>query len=123
MPNDGTVQDSRNPYSPQWGYLMLAENENNFTLDNYAFRERFEYAVSYTGTGSSKPKWPPMFDAAWNKYIMFFHNIKRKRKTRRLLGGTKVKFEMRKAEITLLDSDNVPGKKQRIWVAEVVEIR
>lgn len=105
----GTIQDSRNPNSPQWGYLE----------------------VTLKGSESSNPgQWPKIYDPDdWNKFVMFMHNKQKPGGggTETWPRGTGVEFEFLKAKISVHKNDN-PGNphlpnslNRNIWVAVLVK--
>lgn len=126
---DGTIQDSRRPTSPQWGYLKLDQNANTFTLNRYAIDDpKLGVYAARFGTGTAVDKWPPIFDTGWNQYIMFLHNIQENGDTKRLVRETQVRFEMVKATINIKKEDLPEGVElpdhfidKKIWVAIVTD--
>ncbi len=99
--SDGTIQDSRNPTSPQWGYLKVTSTD--------------QQGPSNTGN------WPPIHAPDWNQYVMFMHNKQKPGGgTEFWVAGTEVKFEFFKAKISIHKNDNpgMPNSLNRnLWVA------
>ena len=90
---DGIVQDSRNPNSPQWGYLKVKHGDIKFFNDLDILSLTYDEPVIDVGSGSKK---------RWNQYVLFMHNLKKKKgDTRRLKRGTKVKFKLVKAKLKI----------------------
>jgi hypothetical protein len=118
--SDGTIQDSRNPYSPQWGYLKVKNGDIKYFDDKDILSLFNDEPVVDVGYKSKK---------RWNQYVLFLHNIKKKKKgkTKRLLRGTKVKFEMVKARLKIEGKQRKKYSKlklkkgMKIYVALVTE--
>lgn len=124
MPS-GTTQDSRDPNSPQWGYLKIGEDVTNITLDEHIYKECKGTECEGYHARFEMPEpgdWPLIFDPAWNEYIMFYHNKQRDGKLRRLVKGTDVKFKMKKATVVLDNPEEGEAKEFKIWVARVEEV-
>ena len=109
---EGTIQDSRNPNSPQWGYLEV---------------EKDDASGPHRDTGISDPKRPE-----WNRYVMFLHEIQEGTgpSTKRFIRGDRVLYDMKEAFVILpqagIDFEefeaSLPQNVQmvrRLWVAEV----
>lgn len=90
MPN-GTIQDSRMPQSPQWGYLEIEEDD---------MQEYKEGKGGYLDIGKTGGR-------PWNKYVLY---VTREQLDPNLRQGERVEFEMVQCEIL--------GAKA--WVAEVI---
>lgn len=91
MPN-GTIQDSRMPQSPQWGYLEIEED------DMVDYKEgKGEYLD--TGRTGGRP---------WNKYVLYVND---QQKQFLLRQGDRVKFEMVECDLMGIN----------VWVAVISE--
>jgi len=104
----GTVQDSRDPNSPQWGYLKVDDTTE------------LQYAAK---------------DQNWNNYVLFVHDqeknaINTSKFSQVITGkgaikaGTKVGFEMVEAElnvggVALPSEKSTPNTK--LWVARITD--
>ncbi len=124
MPS-GDTQDSRDPNSPQWGYLKLSENLSNTDLDKHIYEEcKGTECEGYHASFDMPEKgdWPLIFDPAWNEYIMFYHSKQRDGKLRRLIRGTNVRFKMKKATVRLENPEDGDTEEFKIWVARVEEV-
>ena len=88
---DGTTQDSRNPYSPQWGYLKVKDSDQ----------------IKEEGEKGNKTK-----DEIWNEYVMFLHPPGEKDK---IEPKKYVRFNMVRAEIKVINKGKLI--KREVWVA------
>jgi len=102
MPN-GTIQDSRNPTSPQFGYLRM----RNSDLPGYGAHAQVKDPGNKKQLLDSGP--PP-----WNRYVVFI-NDKSVTEVDRFVRGDRVAFEMFHLDV---DLDGTEGK---IWVAKVTK--
>lgn len=102
MPN-GTIQDSRSPTSPQWGYLRI----KNIDLPAYGAHAAVKDSGNEKQLLDSGP--PP-----WNKYVLFI-NDKSVTGIKKLNRLDQVEFDM-----THLDVD-LDGTEGKIWVAKVTK--
>ncbi len=115
---DGTIQDSRNPYSPQWGYLRVKNGNIKFFNDKDILSLFHDEPIVDVGYQGKK---------RWNQYVLFLHNLKKKGKTKRLKRGTKVKFEMVKAKLIIDYKERKKYSKfrlkkgRKIYIALVTE--
>ncbi len=120
--SDGTIQDSRNPYSPQWGYLKVKNGDIKYFDDKDILSLFNDEPVVDVGYKSKK---------RWNQYVLFLHNIKKKGKkkgkTKRLARGTKVKFDLVKARLKIDPKERKKypkfrlKKRMKIYVALVTK--
>ena len=102
---DGTIQDSRNPNSPQWGYLALEEDDKPQFL-NHADDVDYGNARGLLDNGG------PNGASTWNRYILFL-NTKATSGKKRFKKGDRVHFIMTELDIQI---NNDPGT---IWVANI----
>ncbi len=91
---DGTIQDSRNPYSPQWGYLKV-RNPNDISR--------------------SEPK---QLVGDWNEYVLFIDPNATTRKQAIKNYKRNVDFKMVKATITI----EITGKETGWTRQELAQI-
>ena len=106
---EGTVQDSRDPNSPQWGYLQVDDTS------------QLQYEAK---------------DTSWNSFVLFVHDQKKhpvnpekfsqvSTVNGAIKAGTKVKFEMVEAELNV-DGVIIPSakatKKNKLWVARITDV-
>ena len=100
---DGTIQDSRNPTSPQFGYLEIEETD---------FQDYKKHASTKDpGNGKELLDKSPI---PWNRYVMFI-NDKDVTGVLKLNRNDRVNFEMVRLEV------NLDGTPANVWVAKVLE--
>ena len=92
----GTIQDSRDPNSPQFGYLEIEEKD----FEDYVKHKEGRHLDK--GAEEKQPGARP-----WNRYVLFVNS----QVPERLFKGDRVEFEMQEVEIL----------KTRTWVAVVTE--
>jgi len=107
MPN-GTIQDSRNPTSPQWGYLKV-ENRDKNEFDKHA-----EKVDPGNNRGlRDKGRGPRRNANPWNRFIKYV-NVEKTSGIRRLERNDRVEFEMIALPINIRDETSAT------WVASVL---
>jgi hypothetical protein len=105
MPN-GTIQDSRNPTSPQFGYLRM----RNSDLPGYGAHAANKDPFNEKELLDSGPGTP------WNRFVIFINDNKDENgEFTRLERGDRVEFDMTHLDVVL---DGTEGK---IWVAKVTK--
>ena len=106
---DGTVQDSRRPTSPQWGYLKLEARD----------KKKYEDHAKIVDPNNNdrlldKGRGPRRNANPWNGFIKYV-NVQKTSKIRRLERNDRVEFKMIKLPI------NISGEKGITWVASILK--
>jgi hypothetical protein len=103
---DGTIQDSRSPTSPQFGYLRIKPAD----LPAYGTHA----AIKDPGNVKQLLDTGPPPSPPWNNYVMFI-NDEEVTNVHMFVRNDRVEFEMVHLDV------NVGGTPAKIWVAKVLK--